>query len=538
MPDARPASPTTGAPPWRRHHWGAVLGVLSIAVAVGWWSRPSELGAGGDDATYVELSHSLEQGRYNEEYLVGTPPHGKYPPGMPVWIAMLRQVAGPNLDVVRLGNLLLLALTATLTGSAVRRLGGAWLGVGAVAVTALNPTLLMLAGQVFSDTLYVALATVAVWASLLADRDNRRRWTLLAAVAALAAFLTRSIGITVVSGIVGWALLRRRWTTAIRFGFASVVVVGGWFTWVRHVATSTIGLTYAEELRALSGQGEGALASFSHRIAENVVAFGAHIDFQMLGLPMLKHTAVDNLFWLLLLAPAAIVGFWLLIRHWPAAAMTAALTAGILLVWPGSDDRLFSPLAPVAVAAILLGGASVGRRLLPRAASLGAGLLPIALSVLGLTTYLTRDRWHTCDRRDVYADAGCFDAESRGLVLSARFVRDSLPEDVVVATNKPATVFYFSGHKTVDLESILRPAKAFEPLKLRALGADFLLLSRMSRFEVRRGLDTIKRGCRELSVRATILSTALLLAQRDSLSELDACSGLARYAADLPREVP
>ena len=84
MADIRRAPPLPGALSWRPHHWCAVLGVLIIAVGLGWWSRPSELGASEDDATYVLLSRSLEQGRYNEEYLAGAPPHGGYPPGTPV----------------------------------------------------------------------------------------------------------------------------------------------------------------------------------------------------------------------------------------------------------------------------------------------------------------------------------------------------------------------------------------------------------------------------------------------------------------------
>ena len=83
----------------------------------------------------------------------------------------IRQVAGPDLDAVRLGNLLLLALTATLIGTAVCRLGGAWLGVGAVAATAFNLTLIRVAGELYSEMPFIALATVAIWATLIADED-------------------------------------------------------------------------------------------------------------------------------------------------------------------------------------------------------------------------------------------------------------------------------------------------------------------------------------------------------------------------------
>ena len=227
MPHIPPAPPPT-SPRWRRRHWYAVLAILLLALSLGWWSRPPEIGTALDDANYVALSYSLEKGRYHDEFLLGAPPHGKYPPGTALWIAAIRQVAGPDLDAVRLGNLLLLALTATLIGTAVCRLGGAWLGVGAVAATAFNLTLIRVAGELYSEMPFIALATVAIWATLIADEDSRRRWPLLAGVTAVAAFLTRLMGVALLPAILVWALVRRRWTTAACLGLVSAVTVGGW----------------------------------------------------------------------------------------------------------------------------------------------------------------------------------------------------------------------------------------------------------------------------------------------------------------------
>jgi len=539
MPHDQPAPPRT-SPRWRRHHWCAVLAILVLALSVGWWSRPPEIGTAHDDAIYVALSYSLEQGRYHDEYLLGAPPHGKYPPGMALWIAAIRQIAGPDLDAVRLGNLLLLALTATLIGSAVCRLDSAWLGVGAVAVTGFNPTLLQLTGQLYSEIPYIALATFAIWATLIADQDPRRRWPLLASVSALAAFLTRLLGVALLPAILVWALLRRRWTTAAGLGLVSAVTVGAWLAWSRNVAGSALGSSYAGDWQIMQGRGDDVTGTMLNRVVHNFVDYAAHMDFQVLALPMLRHSPVDNLLWLLLLAPPAVVGLSLLMRRWPVAAISAALTAGILLMWIAVTERLLSPLLPTAIAALLLGGSHLGRRLFPRAPSLAVGLLTIALAGLALTAHISQYRWHNCDRRDPYADPGCYDAESRSLVMATRFVRDSLPVNAVVASSKPATVYYFSGHRTVDLASLLRRERARGVLEWGPQGVNFLILSRTGPMERGRGLAMVNRHCRELSVRATIPpSSTLVLAPRDSLSgTTDACSALAQFAADLRELTP
>ena len=169
---------------------------------------------------------------------------------------------------------------------------------------------------------------------------------------------------------------------------------------------------------------------------------------------------------------------------------------------------------------------------------LAVGLLTVALAGLALIAHISQSRWHNCDRRDPYADPGCFDAESRSYVMATRFVRDSLPVTAVVASSKPATVYYFSGHRTVDLASLLRQERAKGLLEWGPQGVDFLILSRMGPMERGRGFAMVNRHCRELSVRTTIPPSTLLLAPRDSLSgTTDACSALARYAADL-RDMP
>jgi len=246
---------------WRLGH-GLVIGaILLVAVLAGWWTRAPEVEVGGDEATYLILSRSLDQGRYRDEFLQGTPPHAKYPPGMPMWIAAVRRVAGPDLDVVRAGNLLFLALTALLIGDAVRRLSSPGVGVAGVALTAMSPGLLQFSAMALPEVPFTFLVAASLWLTLRGNEDPSRKRIAAAMGAAVASFLVRSAGITVVAGVLAWLLLRRRlragWVVVLAAGLA----IGGWFAYAALARTSNRARRFADAEEAATKALELAPAS-------------------------------------------------------------------------------------------------------------------------------------------------------------------------------------------------------------------------------------------------------------------------------------
>jgi len=358
------ADPSSHAPRpmrWRVHHWIAVVFILITSVTVAWWSRAPEVSIGGDEATYIILSHSLDNARYNDEFILGTPKHAKYPPGTAIWIALIRRVAGPTLEAVRAANIVLLILTGLLLGDGIRRLTGPWLGVAGVALTALNPVLLEYSGTALSETPFIFLATLAVWAALAAEGRGAGRWLAVAILAALASFLTRTIGFTVLAGIGVWLMLRQRWSHAIVCGVCSLMVMGGWFAYTAHAGSTTIGSTYAEDLRQVATSGPGGRAGLMAQSTANAEEYLIRAMPRALGLPTIPGTIVDNLLWLVVLGVSTGVGLLVLTRRWPAIATYLLLSCGVLLIWPWPVERLLAPLVPAIAAAVLVGFDVVAR---------------------------------------------------------------------------------------------------------------------------------------------------------------------------------
>lgn len=512
---------------WRLGH-GLVIGViLLIAVLAGWWTRAPEVEVGGDEATYVLLSRSLEQGRYRDEFLQGTPPHAKYPPGMPMWIAALRLVAGPDLDLVRAGNLLFLALTALLIGDAVRRLSGPGLGVAGVGLTAMSPGLLEFSAMALPEIPFTFLVAASLWLTLRANQDPRPGNIAAAMGVAVASFLVRSAGITVVAGVVAWLLLRRRLRSGAVAVLVSGLVIGGWFAYTALAdPASDTGSSYGRDLSEIAAAGPGGLAGLLIQGTRNAGVYLLALP-ESLGVPTLPGTPIDNLVWLVVLVGCCSVGMVALLRRWPAAGVHLLLSAALLLVWPWPVFRLMIPLLPLIGAALLLGSFMLAGRIGPKAQRVVPIALAVLLSTAGLLGHLARDTNHRCDRGNPYDDSGCFSPGNRSMVWAARMIRDSAPPGTLIATGRTAAVFYFSGRPTVSL-SILRSlgeAGATNPDSVWVLLSD---LNSRERSAARRLLE---RGCDRFAVRARV-PRVLLLVPRAGASGPgeDACTALRELA--------
>jgi len=529
-PDAPQTAPQAGpaaiaAPaPWRRRHWAVAAAISLVALLLGWEGRAPEVSVWGDEATYVILSHSLEQGRYHDEYLVGTPPHAKYPPGTPAWIWMLRHVAGPDLDVVRAANLILLVLAGLLTGDAVRRLAGPWPGVATIAAIGFNPVLLYWSGTALSEALFIFLVALSLWATLVGG-ERAAPWVLLASVASLGSFLVRTIGFTTVIGVAVWLALRYRWRLLALHVFASLAVIGGWAWYAFDVATIAAGSSYARDLKLVGSTGRGGSQDLAAQAWHNAVEYLGRIVPRSFGLPYVEGTGLDNVVWLLAIVGTAAVGFIGFGRRWPAALVYAGASCAVLLIWPWPIHRLVVPLLPFIAAAALGGTASLASRLPRRGRTMLLGLVTSTLVVGAFHTSLNRVWRSTCQRDSPYTASGCFELRARGFVAAARFVRDSLPPRAIIATSIPATVYYFGERLTAPI-SVLAPGAAQQgaPNPNRS-PADYVLLGTADPAGDLAGRRLLLGRCDRWRVRARFDANTLILEPAGS-EPGDACLAL------------
>ena len=199
----------------------AVAGALALllvvfAVSVARLEPAARFGWYHDDTVYFASAQALAEGRgYLLPSLPGAPPQTKYPvlySWLLSWVWRWQPAFPANLNLA-------VALTAACGGlfllisfQLLRRLEGIGDGtaLGITALCALHPNVLILSGSVLSDMPFAALA---LGGALLADEALRRGappWRAVLAGALIGlSFLTRSLGLVVLAGVLAAALERR-----------------------------------------------------------------------------------------------------------------------------------------------------------------------------------------------------------------------------------------------------------------------------------------------------------------------------------------
>jgi 4-amino-4-deoxy-L-arabinose transferase-like glycosyltransferase len=234
---------------------------LVLLLILGWRGREPVNISTTDENTYVALSKSLQAGSYREIYLGSAPLHVKYPPGYPAFVLAVRLVGGENLDVIRAANLLLLATSILFMFLIVRRVAGVGVALAVAFLLAINHSLLNVGGSLLSESLFVCLGAAALWCTMKADDDTRRHgyWAI---ALALAGFLTRTAGVTLVAAIGVWLLRRRRRAELVAFAVGALLVVGGWFAYTSMVPHQSGGASYGSDIvDGLTRRSEGNPAS-------------------------------------------------------------------------------------------------------------------------------------------------------------------------------------------------------------------------------------------------------------------------------------
>jgi hypothetical protein len=497
------------APPWTALQLASLAVLVICGLALGWYSRVPDVLTGNDDLTLLLMSRSLGEGRYLNEFLVGQTAHVHYPPGVPAWLLIIRWTLGEGLTQVQGAQLALLALTAMLVGDGLRRLGHAWLGVAATGAVVLNPHLQYYAGTMLSESLYTFWGVATVWVLLRAAGSKWQGWVGLAIVSALAGFLTRTVGLALVAGVGAWLLWRGRWRMLAIHTTLALVVIGGWFGYVRVMSAGTTSRSYAQDLASVPLNVE--VPTAFQRILSALVYYLRSSVPDLLGLPMVPGSTVDNIAWTVLIGACALTGLVILIRRWEAVPAVFTATMAVLLVWPWPIDRLAVPLIPLAIPAILLGASSLGGR--------GAGSRGRAWAgtIMGLTLILCgiwRDtkavaRLAECPQGALYAtESPCTTAEQRSLVAGAVLTRQYLPAGAAVVTLSTPVVYHFGGHLTVHAGQLPDPPVSDVRPWLDTVGAHYLLVTAFGKRVAR----SLLPACESLTVVARAEPMVLLLA--------------------------
>ncbi|MES2125019.1 MAG: glycosyltransferase family 39 protein [Gemmatimonadota bacterium] len=512
---------------------GALLALAAVVVAgglLGWLTRGDALTVYGDDSIYLTLSHSLAAGHYRDEFLIGAPPHAQYPPGMPLYLLLVRAVAGPGIGAIMTANILTIIAGALLAADAARRLVGPELGVAVAAIVMFNPALFRLSAEIRSELPYLAWCALALWCALRSREDHRRWFPALALGAALAAFLTRSAGLALVPAVwLGLALQRQR-RSAVLGGIVAATTVAGWFAYTRWATGHTIGHSYASDLAG--GVAVTDPVHFLRHVLANARDYLSSFAAVQFAIPDIHGMPIDNVVAGGLILAPMLVGMWILRRRWPALAGFLLLTALLLGLFPWPVGRLVTVMLPWIAIAALVGWQRIALAMhaeRPQRVAVAAGAILAGFGFSGQVR--AADIRNGCRTAAPFADSRCYQPQDQAYMMAIRFIRDSLPVNAVVAASKPAIVYSISDRKTFPLELL---SAASTPRLLSPRGpVTHVLLARLIPYEYSLVAPGLSAMCESLTVMFRGTSGTLLLRPR-APGDTGACPELADYLAVPP----
>ncbi|MGH9834321.1 MAG: hypothetical protein ACREBD_05945 [Blastocatellia bacterium] len=449
-----------------------------------------------DDAWYVLLAKAMATG--HGYTIINSPSPGIVPfyaPGFPALLSIFYRLA-PSFP----GNIIVFKLVST----------AAMLGVGFLAfhyfrryrelptyvafalalTTATYPALAFLAtSSVMSEPVFTftQLAAIVVIERCVRAGQEKSAWLFAALGGALAsyAFLTRPAGLGLLVGAVIYLFKEKLAKSLLIFAAVTAVLVGPWMVysrshpptpeqvaeqdgnivqpytkqiWQRMAGTAMSGTITAGELpeRVWNNLSEiarydfGALAFYSlYRPLEPGEALRIPVEARMISL---------------FLTALAIAGFvWVAWQRLTLAEIVVPLAIGVMAIWGWEQYRLLLPAAPFLLFYLLMGVRLIARlyqKLYSQPNPRGE-LVPLLIvswlfaisSVYGNVQYIQKKYAPVPEERLQWISA--FE-ENEALI---KHISENVPKDEVIATQNPALVHLYTGHKTVALDD---PASQWE----------------------------------------------------------------------------
>lgn len=421
-------------------------------------------GAFNDDGVYLALGKAIASGKgYHSIHMVGDPVQVKYPPGLPLVLAVLWHIGGalPN---VMAAVLMLNALI--ISGAA----GILW--YHARYHLAISPLLIgpLILGPLFLDAaLYyhgLALAEpyfLLGWASALIvaarlhsveSQPARSGLALVLGFTLAITSLFRSHAIVLIPAfLIALALRRIGWRAWLLCAGAAFGPLAVWhFFHGRMLARGSLSPLPDEGAYSewIAQQNLAETARFVLKAAStNIQAYTSTFAHYVSGVPDI---GVALLCALTALAGIGAIQSW---RRQPELGLTVLTSVLLVLAWPFTQDRLVLVILPFAG----LLAATASSRLLRRSTREGvrygavAALLLVAMSISLQQVDLRAEALRRLDRGEnptVYGPAYFLTAISRYLEVAIPWVRESTLPDDRILIEYPAALYLHTGRQGVN----------------------------------------------------------------------------------------
>jgi len=457
-----------------------------------------------DDGYYVLLAKALATGQGYT--LINTPTPGIMPIYPPAFVALLSLIfkLSPQfpqnlwlLKLVSIAAMLGVGVVAYFYFARMRELP-TYLALGIAAATFLNPGLVHYAtSTVMSECVFAGaqlLALVAVERCVRLKTAAAWRFALAGAVFAAFAFLTRSIGVTLIVAATVYLLKERLARAALIFVAAVSLLAGPWVIYARlHAPTPEqkqeqkgyivegYATQFWQKSAGVSDSGTITLSKLPERVWNNTADIVGQQVGLIVALRLLQTLGRVGLGILsFILSLLALAGFVSVVRErLTAAEIYALLSLIMILLWPWEPVRFLLPLTPFLIFYILMGARAIHRwrrrgsgavnwQAGPQTGFMTATVLAWLLLALSVISHLDYIQALDDQRLKGRGELAEFD-EVEALL---KWARENTPADAVYASLNPPLVYLHTGRKTISAQE---PIESWEMWK--KLGVRYLVLT-------------------------------------------------------------
>ncbi len=457
-----------------------------------------------DSAVYLLLARSMREGT---GYAIHGFPHGKYPPGIPIYLASMTSMGLGSMLAL---NTAMVAMGLTALGCAygmlreLTTIRSAWL---ITLVLAFCYEGFQLAGAQLSDIPFVMLVNAGLWALLVGFRRSSG-WFVLGAVLLAVSCWVRVVGVPLLLAVsVGllfqapWGEKRRVLPAITILAVGALAAAAGLFLRDRAVQSVVMTTSYAAELSAITQHGP---VQWVWNSVAHAYLTSEHLSRLLTGQRMANLLAVV-LFWV-----PITIGGW---RAWRKKQFIIVLAVvgylAALFVLSVSIARYLLPMAPLLL--LFLGNGVQWLTVRIRRRSWQRSTLPVFGALLLVGVNLPKDvrlvyLEHHPDRIVLQG--------SQDIYVTADFLRRNLAADQPFISERCPSVLSYFADRPYDVPGVAvlgyrTPVNAFRDY-LRDTDVDCILLwteplhpSFPKRFQQRKAI-LLEMGYRQAFVRGQI----------------------------------
>lgn len=458
-----------------------------------------------DDAWYVLLAKSLANGQGYS--LINSPSPNilpLYPPGFPFLLSLFFRIH-PDfpgnvwlLKSVTIGAMMIVGILCYCYFRNMRHLPPflAW-GIGFMTVTC-PPLVFLATSSVMSDgvfTLWFLLTIVTTEACKRAgDNWKGRGFAVLAAAFSSGAFLTRSIGVSLIVAAFLYLLKERLVRSALIYTALITLFCSPWMIYSRlHAPTlnhqleqgGNMVLPYTDQfwqkIAGDSSSGTDTVANLPNRVWKNSIEFLGQdvchiltaVFFEALKSPfeeaqkvLKKRESRREIIPLsMFLSIFVIFGYFAVAREKVTFAEIAVpLSLAVIILWPFETFRYVLPLAPFVTFYFLRGALEI-QRLIRRKhndSQVQWGIMHLALVLLIAINLFGNIRYIANLHFGSFLDKPIWISKFEEAEKVFEKIRQQVPKTDVIASLNPAMVTLYTGHKTVSWDD---PSKRWETWK-------------------------------------------------------------------------